>query len=75
MYEWSHGRWLSQLRTHDIQKKDRPCPNFSEVLSAVVVMPAGIAELWIVGYLLVIGVRSTRTTGVAEEKAPEEVRS
>jgi hypothetical protein len=56
-------------------KKDRPCPNFSEVLSAVVVMPAGIAELWIVGYLLVIGVRSTRTTGVAEEKAPEEVRS
>jgi hypothetical protein len=41
--------------------------DFSEIMSAVIVMPAGIAELWMVGYLLVIGVRSPRTVPAVEE--------
>ena len=50
-------------------------PNFGEIPSALVVIPAGIAELWMVGYLLVIGVRSTRTTGAVDEKALQDVRN
>jgi hypothetical protein len=45
-------------------------PNFSEAISAVIVMPAGIAELWMVGYLLVIGVRSSGTGAAVEENLP-----
>lgn len=45
-------------------------PDFSEAVSAVIVMPAGIAELCMVGYLVVVGVRSSRDAPVAEENIP-----
>jgi Domain of unknown function (DUF4386) len=35
-------------------------PGFGEAISAYVVIPAAIAEVWMVGYLLVIGVRSAK---------------
>ena len=34
-------------------------PDFGEAISAYVVIPAIVAEVWMVGYLLVIGVRTT----------------
>ena len=35
-------------------------PDFGEAISAYVIIPAIIAEVWMVGYLLVIGVRTAR---------------
>ena len=40
-------------------------PEFGEAISAVVVIPPAIAELWMVGYLLVKGVRTERQDGHA----------
>jgi hypothetical protein len=35
-------------------------PGFGEAISAYVVIPAAIAEIWMVGYLLVVGVRTPK---------------
>jgi hypothetical protein len=35
-------------------------PGFGEAISAYVVIPAAVAEVWMVGYLLVIGVRTVK---------------
>ena len=43
-------------------------PDFGEIMSAVIVFPAGIAELWMVGYLLVVGVRSPEASPPVPEK-------
>jgi hypothetical protein len=40
-------------------------PGFGEAISAYVVIPAVIAEVWMVGYLLVIGVRTAKPIAVA----------
>lgn len=37
-------------------------PDLGATFSDIVTVPAGIAELWMVGYLLVIGVRTTTTS-------------
>ena len=44
--------------------------DFSEAMSALIVTPAGIAELWLVGYLLVIGVRSS-VVALTTEQGPQ----
>ena len=48
-------------------------PAFGETLSAVVVIPPAVAELWMVGYLLVKGVRVERHEGHAAATAPARV--
>jgi hypothetical protein len=35
-------------------------PDFGQKIAAFIVIPSAIAEIWMVGYLLVIGVRSSR---------------
>ncbi|GAA3096006.1 DUF4386 domain-containing protein [Streptosporangium carneum] len=37
-------------------------PDLGETLSAILTTPAAVAELWMVGYLLVIGVRTPKAT-------------
>jgi hypothetical protein len=39
-------------------------PGFGEAIFAYVVIPAAIAEVWMVGYLLVIGVRTAKPVAV-----------
>jgi hypothetical protein len=39
-------------------------PGFGEAISAYVVIPAAVAEVWMVGYLLVIGVRTAKPIAV-----------
>jgi hypothetical protein len=39
-------------------------PGFGEAISAYVIIPAIIAEVWMVGYLLVIGVRTAKPVAV-----------
>jgi hypothetical protein len=43
-------------------------PGFGEAISAYVVIPAAIAEVWMVGYLLVIGVRSAKPVAVTRRE-------
>jgi hypothetical protein len=45
-------------------------PDLAENLSAFAVVPAAIAELWMVGYLLVRGVRSPETSRSVGESTP-----
>ncbi len=49
--------------------------DFGESASALVVMPAAFAELWMVGYLLVKGVRDPGTTPKVGETVPIDVTS
>jgi hypothetical protein len=38
-------------------------PDFGQKIHTFVVIPSTIAELWMVGYLLVIGVKTVKTVG------------
>ena len=52
-------------------------PGFGEAISAFVVIPSTIAEVWMVGYLLVIGVRTAkpvRSCGRSQCAAPRVSR-